>query len=209
MSLTLLLNTANEHKKREMQDIARPHTLRTKDEFTLSGEFEETGSTFLENALGKAQTLADELTKEQFHAYAIDAVIADDSGVCVSALDGAPGIYSARFGQPREGRKLTSAEQNDLLLEKMRNATDRSAYYTCCMVAILADGRVVSVEDRLYGEIATRPSRGGGGFGYDPVFFLPDRGVCVADLSDEEKHRISHRGKATRALLSALGSMLR
>ena len=191
-----------------MQDICRPHTLKTKDEFKLSGYFEETGVTFLENALGKAKTLAGELTQEQFRKYGIDAIIADDSGVSVSALDGAPGIYSARFGQPPEGPKLTSPQQNELLLDKMNTADDRSAHYTCCMVAVLADGRVLSAEDRLYGEIATEPSHGSGGFGYDPIFFLPDRGVCVADLSDEEKHRISHRGKATRALLAAVSYML-
>ncbi len=208
MSLTLLLNTANEHKKREMQDICLPHTLRTKDEFGLSGDFEEIGVTFLENALGKAKTLAGEIPKTHFQEYGIDAIIADDSGICVSALDGAPGIYSARFGQPSEGPKLTSDQQNELLLSELAGAPDRSAYYTCCMVAILADGRVITAEDRLYGEIATEPSSGSGGFGYDPIFLLPDRGVCVADISNEEKHRISHRGKATRALLAAVSYML-
>ncbi len=208
MSLTLLLNTANEHKKREMQDICRPHVLKSKDELGLSGYFDETGLTFLVNALGKARTLFEELTIDKLSEHGIDAVIADDSGLCVAALDGAPGIYSARFGQPAEGPKLTSEQQNELLLSKMENAADRSAYYTCCMVAVLADGRVVSAEDRLYGEIATEPSHGSGGFGYDPVFFLPERGVCVADISNEEKHRISHRGKATRALLTAVSYML-
>lgn len=212
--MRLLLNTGNDHKTREMREICSAHTLQSTGELGIDAYFEETGTTFLANALGKARTLADTLGEEGFRTHRIDAVIADDSGISVAALDGRPGVYSARYGMERGGKELGAAERNALLLEELvqcatKGQGDRSAWYSCCMVGILADGRVACAEDRLYGEIAERPSTGSGGFGYDPVFRLPERGCTVADISDAEKHRISHRGRATRALLAALEHMLR
>lgn len=208
MQLTLLLNTGNEHKKREVAEICSSHTVHMRTDFGLDGEFEEVGETFLENALGKAQTLADELAPDGFERLGIHAVIADDSGISVRALDDGPGIYSARFGAAADGTHLSAGERNALLLEKLSGVTDRTAYYTCCMAAVLADGRILTVEDRLYGEIAHQPSSGAGGFGYDPIFYLPDRECTVADITDAEKHIISHRGRACRDMIAALEPML-
>ncbi len=209
MHLTLLLSTANEHKKREMSEICSPHTVVVPGDIAVSSEFEETGSSFLDNALGKARALAEEVGTRGYREYGIDAVIADDSGICVNALGGAPGVYSARYGMRSDGTKLESTEQIRLMLEELTDVEDRRAHYTCCMTGVCVDGRIAVAEGRLYGEIAHAPSEGTGGFGYDPIFRLPDRDCCVADISNAEKHRISHRGRATRALLAALQTMCR
>lgn len=209
MSLTLLLSTANEHKKREMSEICSPHTLLVPSDIGVSAEYDETGTTFLENALGKARALATRIGPDGYREYRIDAVIADDSGICVDALEGGPGVYSARYGMLSDGTKLDPTEQIRLMLEELHDAEDRRAHYTCCMTAVCADGRIAVAEERLYGEIARTPSIGTGGFGYDPIFRLPDRNCCVADISNAEKHTISHRGRATRALLAALATMCR
>lgn len=209
MNLTLLLSTANGHKKREMSEICAPNALLVPFDIGVSAGYEETGVTFLENALGKAQAVAARIGPAGYRKHRIDAVIADDSGICVDALDGGPGVYSARYGMLPDGTKLEPSKQIHRMLEALEDADDRSAHYTCCMAAVCADGRIAVAEGRLYGEIAHTPSNGTGGFGYDPIFYLPDRGCCVADISDGEKHRISHRGRATRALLAALGTMCR
>lgn len=192
-SMTLWLATNNEHKKRELEAIFSDYTLRTPASAGLVFDPDETGSSFLENTLIKARALFD---------LVHEPVIADDSGLCVDALDGRPGIYSARYGST-DGKKLESWERNELLIKELEHAADRKARFVCSMVALFSHDRFYVVQETLEGEII-RESRGTGGFGYDPILYLPDRGCTVAELSEEEKNRISHRGKAGRALARLL-----
>ena len=127
------------------------------------------------------------------------AAIADDSGICVDALDGAPGIYSARFSGVHGDDKAN----NRLLLEKLEGVENRAAHYTCAIALCWPDGKMLTAEDYLFGEIA-HDEKGTGGFGYDPLFLLPERGLRTAELGPGEKNAISHRGKALRKLVKLL-----
>ena len=153
---------------------------------------EELHLTFVENALAKARHAA--------IATGLPA-IADDSGLCVDTLGGAPGILSARFaGQPADD------ERNNLeLLRRLAGVTQREAHYTCALVAVRAadDPEPLIVDARWHGEIA-QSSRGQGGFGYDPLFFVPEFGVTAAELDCAHKNRISHRGLALAALAAKM-----
>lgn len=151
-------------------------------------EPEETGATFEENALIKAKSAAD---------FTGLPAIADDSGLCVDALDGAPGIYSARYC---EG---TDLDRNTFLLENMRDKDNRACRFVCAIACILPDGQQVTVRGECEGELL-RESRGAGGFGYDPLFFVPQYGCTFGELPGEEKNKVSHRGRALRALREAL-----
>lgn len=156
----------------------------------IEHETVEDGSTFMENALKKAREVSE---------LSGCCAIADDSGICVDALDGAPGIFSARFC----GHHGDDAANNRLLLEKMQGIEDRRAHYTCAIALTYPDGRLITAEDYFYGEIA-REERGENGFGYDPLFYLPEYGCTSAEISPDEKNRISHRGKALMALVEKL-----
>lgn len=152
----------------------------------ISFFFEENGSSFHENALGKAGEL---------FRLAQQAVIADDSGLVIPALGGEPGIYSARYG----GEQLTSVQRNEYLLERMEGVSDRRAFFVCALVLLLDEYRYTAVQETVPGVIIDA-SRGDGGFGYDPVFFTEAYGMTMAELTAEQKHHISHRGKAARTL---------
>ena len=190
--MKLILASNNAHKLREIKEIlgGRFEEIVTLREAGIEHETVEDGETFLENARKKAREIA---------KISGCCALADDSGICVDALGGAPGIYSARFA----GEHGDDEANNALLLEKLQGAEDRSAHFTCVVVMAWPDGRELSAEGRLYGEIAFEPA-GDGGFGYDPIFYLPDRGCTDAQLPPGEKNRISHRGKALRALLEKL-----
>ena len=190
--MKLILASNNAHKLLEIKEILgdRFDEILTLREAGIEHETVEDGETFLENARKKAREIAE---------ISGCCALADDSGICVDALGGAPGIYSARFA----GEHGDDEANNALLLEKLQGAEDRSAHFTCVVVMAWPDGRELSAEGRLYGEIAFEPA-GDGGFGYDPIFFLPDRGCTDAQLPPGEKNRISHRGKALRALLEKL-----
>jgi XTP/dITP diphosphohydrolase len=130
-------------------------------------------------------------------------VIADDSGLCVDALDGRPGVLSARYGSSggyssSRGQKLDDAARNALLLAEIGSAACRSARFVCAMVLLLDENRFFCAQETLEGEIITS-GRGCGGFGYDPLLFIREKGRTVAELSPKEKNAISHRGKAARA----------
>ena len=201
--MEILLATGNTHKKEELQRILAPHTLLIPADIGVKFDADETGTTYLENALIKAQVLWD--------LGGGRPVVADDSGISVPALGGAPGVYSARYGSDEAGRELEAAERNDLLLKNMAalSGTGREAFFVCCMVLIMDEYRVFSAQETFGGIIADGPS-GSGGFGYDPIFHLPERGRTVAELSDAEKDEISHRGRAgrrLRALLDDLAAM--
>ncbi len=156
------------------------------------GAADEPHPTFIENALAKAR-----------HASARTAMpaLADDSGICVNALNGAPGVSSARFA----GESANDQSNNVELLRRLAGVTDRQAHYTCVLVAVRTadDAEPLIVDARWYGEIAQAP-RGGGGFGYDPLFYLSDLGLTAAELDPAHKHRISHRGLALQALVQKM-----
>lgn len=151
-------------------------------------EPEENGATFEENALIKAQSASD---------FTGLPAIADDSGLCVDALGGAPGIYSARYC---EG---TDLDRNTFLLKNMQDKDNRACRFVCAIACILPDGKQITVRGECEGELL-HESRGGGGFGYDPLFFVPEYGCTFGELPSEVKNRISHRGRALRALKDAL-----
>uniref|UniRef100_A0A7C3EE94 dITP/XTP pyrophosphatase n=1 Tax=Gracilinema caldarium TaxID=215591 RepID=A0A7C3EE94_9SPIR len=194
--MKLWLATNNDHKKRELEQIFSGHVLVIPGTAGIAFDPDETGSTFLENTLIKARALYD---------LVHEPVIADDSGLCVDALDGRPGIYSARYGSTN-GKKLESWERNTLLLKELEHETNRKARFVCSMVALFSHDRFYVVQETLEGEII-RESRGSGGFGYDPILYLPEWGCTVAELSEDEKNRISHRGKAGKALARLLAAL--
>ena len=185
--------TNNAHKKRELEAILNKQ-LSIPDS-CISFNPEETGTTFMENALIKARALKELIGEKK------EPVIADDSGLCVDALDGRPGVLSARYGK-EEGKKLTSDQQNLLLLEELGNNPNRAARFVCAMVLLFEHDNFIAVQETLEGEIVKNRelSRGEGGFGYDPVFLIPGLGRTLAELSADEKNRISHRGKAGRTI---------
>jgi len=188
--MEIVLATANAHKKREITEILHRHTVLLPAEIGVRFCYEETGTTYLENAVGKARELFRQVGKP---------VIADDSGISVPSLGGAPGVYSARFGADEGRDDLDDVGRYELLLKKIAGRGDRSAFYVCCMVLILEEYRYFVAQETLHGELAENPA-GSGGFGYDPIFLLPDRGKTVAQISPDEKHRISHRGRAGRRI---------
>lgn len=187
--------SGNAHKKEELSRILRSHEIVIPSEEGIAFDPEETERTFYGNALLKAKALYEIVHKP---------VIADDSGICVDALDGAPGILSARYGS-ENGLKLSSEERNALLVSRMEGKRDRSCRFVCNMVLYLGPDRFVSVQETLEGELITQ-GRGTGGFGYDPVVFIPALGKTVAELSGEEKDELSHRGKAGRKIARIIES---
>jgi XTP/dITP diphosphohydrolase len=163
--------------------------LRIPADAGLSFSPNESGATFFENSLIKARALY-QLVKQP--------VIADDSGLCVDALNGRPGIHSARYGSDA-GHTLTGAEQNSLLLQELKGAANRNARFVCAMILLLNENRFFAAQETLEGEIL-HEQRGSGGFGYDPIFYLPKQGCTVAELPAELKNSLSHRGKAAAVL---------
>ncbi len=194
--MKLILASNNQKKLKEIKEILgdRFDEIQSLCEAGIEHETVEDGETFLDNARKKAREIAE---------LSGCCALADDSGICVDALGGAPGIYSARFF----GEHGDDEANNALLLEKLRGVKDRGAHFACVVVLAWPDGRELSAEGRLYGQIAYEPA-GEGGFGYDPIFYLPDRGCTDAQLPPGEKNKISHRGKALRALLEKLDGQL-
>ncbi len=191
----VVLATNNQGKLRELQALLRPLAVEVlpKSLFTRD-EVAETGATFEANALIKAR-----------HAALVSALpaIADDSGIEVDGLGGAPGIYSARYA----GESASDEDNLNKLLQSVNAVPEaqRSARYRCALVYVrtAVDPDPIVCEASWEGVI-TLPPRGTGGFGYDPIFLLPELGCTAAELSPEHKNRISHRGKALQMLLSAL-----
>jgi XTP/dITP diphosphohydrolase len=190
----ILLATNNDHKRAEFTRLFPGIRVIMPRDLDIDFEFEEDGKTFLANALGKAEAL---------YALARRPVLADDSGLCVAALGGEPGIRSARYGAGSDGALLSAPRRNGLLLEKLIGASDRSAYFVCCCAVVLDDARFVTAQETVHGVIADAP-RGDNGFGYDPVFLFPERGRTMAELGDAEKDDVSHRGRAARRILALL-----
>jgi XTP/dITP diphosphohydrolase len=200
----LLFASGNRHKAREVKAVLRLAgagcAVKLPDDFGWDFDPVEDGKTFLENALIKARVLYRQLKEKDGVDGAV--ILADDSGLCVDALDGRPGVLSARYGE-RDGRKIDAGERNALLLDELRGVENRAARFVCSATLLFDENRFVTAQETVEGEIA-REEQGKGGFGYDPVFLLPERGLTIAELPEEEKHRISHRGKALRALAQFL-----
>jgi len=206
--MTLWFASGNAHKKSELAAILAAHgcghRLCIPKDAGLSFEPDETENSFHGNALLKANALYELLRANRPSLFEDgDLVIADDSGICVDALGGRPGIHSARYAGPPgskapEGRKPESSEQNALLLAELGDSPARSARFVCAMVLMLAPDRFFVSQETLEGEIVKGAefAKGAGGFGYDPIMLIPGLGRTVAELSDDEKNRISHRGKA-------------
>lgn len=190
--MKLIIASNNTHKLTEIKQILGNYfgEILSMHEAGIHHETVEDGETFMQNALKKAREIAE---------ISGCCALADDSGICVDALDGAPGIFSARFA----GVHGDDEANNDLLLEKLRNVTDRRAHYTCAMALVYPDGRELTAEGYLYGEIGFE-RRGSNGFGYDPLFVLSERGCTTAQLSPEEKNAISHRANALHLLVEKL-----
>ena len=190
--MKLIIASNNKHKLVEMKAILSPFfdEIVSMREAGIEHETVEDGCTFMENAMKKAREIAE---------ISDCCAIADDSGICVDALDGAPGVFSARFC----GHHGDDAANNRLLLEKMQGVENRKAHYTCAIALVYPDGKAVTAEDYFFGEIA-HDEKGENGFGYDPLFYLPEYGCTSAEISPEEKNRISHRGKALMQLVEKL-----
>ena len=181
-----VLASHNRGKLKEMQEILGQLGVEVvlQSDLGLDLEPEENGTTFAENAAIKAKAVME--------ASGLPA-IADDSGLCVDALNGAPGVWSARYGGLDD-----DAARYRLLLNNLRGATNRAAHFHCAVVCCFPNGDVVTAQGDCPGTIAFVPM-GEGGFGYDPVFFVPEKRKTFAQLSAEEKNTISHRGNALRA----------
>ena len=196
--MELFVATGNAHKLHELGPALPGHALRIPSEAGISGfEVEEDGSSFFENALKKARALYGLVGRPS---------LADDSGLVVRALDGAPGVLSARYGSSDGTHKLEAGERNDFLLATMSSKDDRACAFVCCLVLVLGEDRVFSVQESCPG-LLLRESRGSGGFGYDPVVYLPEVGKSVAELSLEEKNRLSHRGRACSRMAALLDEL--
>ena len=193
--MKFVLASHNRGKLREMQDILEPLGIRVvlQSDLGLDLEPEETGETFAENALIKAKAVME--------ASGLPA-IADDSGLCVDWLGGAPGVYSARYGG-----LSTDPERCALLLQNMRGSTNRAAHFHSAVVCAFPEGEVLSAQGDCFGAIAFAPM-GGNGFGYDPIFMVPELRKTFAQLTAEEKNAISHRGSALRAIAAELKTYL-
>jgi XTP/dITP diphosphohydrolase len=202
--MTIWFATGNMHKKEELAAILPAHHIRIPSEAGLDFDPRETGNSFPENALIKAR----ELYRLISGFSPGEPVIADDSGLCVDALGGRPGIYSARYGGPADGAPVLpggdgDSRRNALLLKELGDSPRRSARFVCAMVLLLGEDRFFIAQETLEGELV-REGRGGGGFGYDPILYIPEKGCTVAELTEEEKNRLSHRGKAARVIARLL-----
>lgn len=189
----LVIASNNKGKLREIGELLAPLAIDVapQSEFNIS-EADEPHITFVENALAKAR-----------HASRCSGLpaLADDSGICVSALGGAPGVNSARYaGEPKSDER-----NNQKLVESLKNQTNRRVYYYCVIVLVrhADDPQPLIVDGSWYGEIIDQP-RGSSGFGYDPYFYLPEFGKTSAELTPEQKNKISHRGQALAKLVEIL-----
>ena len=191
----LVLASNNAGKLREFAQLFSPLGIELLPQSAFNvAEADEPYVTFVENALTKARHCA--------LATGLPS-LADDSGLCVSALNGAPGVFSARYA----GAPKSDARNNDKLLAQLQGKTDRRAHYVCVLVLCrhADDPQPLIAEGEWHGEILAAP-RGNGGFGYDPLFFVPSHGCTSAELDADEKNRISHRGIALQSLLQRLQS---
>ncbi len=183
----LVVATGNAHKLKEIAEIFPDFEVLSQKQMGFNEEVEETGTTFMENALIKARAAAKALGLP---------VIADDSGLCVDALQGAPGVYSARYSGAHGDDKANRA----LLLKNLEGVENRRAHFACALALVYPDGKIWTAEGNTYGEIL-KGEEGEGGFGYDPIFYSEDLGKSFGVATPAEKNAVSHRGRALKALL--------
>ena len=226
--MKILLASNNRHKRMEIDGILHQLsanvTVIQPGDLDFSFDVVEDGKTFADNAFLKARALAMLLRGDLLPGVSLDCslmdlsrrirsafsrdlppVLADDSGICVHALDNRPGVYSARYGNQPGQPTIDDAGRNSLLLRELLEHTSRSAHYVCNAVLYYDPDRYIQVQDTWHGEIAREPAYGDTGFGYDPVFVIPGLGKTVAQIPQEEKDRISHRAKAVATLSRAAG----
>ena len=188
--MRIIFATGNAGKMREIREIMADMDMEicSMKEAGISLDIEENGTTFEENAQIKAKAVA---------ACTKDIVLADDSGLEVDYLNKEPGVYSARY----LGEDTSYEIKNQTIISRVNEAAgdDRSARFVCNIAAVLPDGSVIHTEETMEGTIAEKAA-GNGGFGYDPILFLPEFGVTSAEITMEQKNRISHRGKALEAM---------
>ncbi|MBW1605775.1 XTP/dITP diphosphatase [Lactobacillus sp. Sy-1] len=187
----LIIATNNPNKAREFKEMLAPHgfEIKTLADFPAIGEIDENGTTFEQNATIKAQTVANITGKP---------VLADDSGLQVAVLNNQPGVYSARYAGDHDDEA-----NNRKLLANLVGKQDRSAIFRTCLVLIKPSGAKLVVNGDIHGEILDAP-RGTSGFGYDPLFYVPEMKMTMGEMSDDQKNSISHRGRATRQLVSQI-----
>ena len=201
--MRLIFATGNKGKMNEIREIMSDSVpVLSMAEAGVSTDVEEDGNSFMENSFIKARAVA-RTCKEKGIDDAI--VLADDSGLVVDALNGEPGIYSARY----LGEDTSYSIKNAKIIERLNGVSDedRTARFVCAIACVMPDGREYSAEATYEGAIGYE-ERGEHGFGYDPIFYLPDRGVYSAELDPDEKNRISHRGKALRMMKEILSEIL-
>ncbi|MCR4940304.1 MAG: non-canonical purine NTP pyrophosphatase [Treponemataceae bacterium] len=205
--------TGNLHKKKELSELFSPDEICIPSDLGLDFDPEENGNSFIANSLIKAEALW-RITKTP--------VIADDSGICVDILDGRPGIYSARYSGKNKlpgSEEYTQKEKNTLLLEEAWEAASRKGLgkdavltcrFVCAMVLYLGKDRFISVQETIEGQLVRNidEANGKGGFGYDPIVYLPEFHKTIAELTEEEKNKISHRGKAAKKIKTILEKSL-
>jgi XTP/dITP diphosphohydrolase len=222
--MTIWFASGNAHKKKELASILEaalsPYAgsdagplfsaIKIPADAGIAFDPEETGNSFRENALIKAAELYKLLRDSGLFARG-DAVIADDSGLCIDALDGRPGIHSARYAGPasahsREARTpVSAAEKNALILGELAGNPQRGARFVCAMVLLFSPDNYYIAQETLEGRICE--SRGTGGFGYDPILLIPELNRTAAELSETEKNALSHRGKAARVIAGIIRSL--
>lgn len=196
--MKIVFASGNAHKTREVKELLQEslqfdfELLSLKD-VGFEGDIVEDGSTFEENSMIKAETV---------YEFCRLPVIADDSGICVDALGGAPGIHSARYAAVFADKNSPDDTNTALLLRNMEGKTDRSARFVCA-VSFVSDTLSFTVKKACEGTIINE-KRGDGGFGYDPVFFVEEFGKTLSEVTEEQKNSISHRGKAIRAAAEKL-----
>lgn len=188
VQMKVVAATGNRHKLKEFREIFPDWDIVSEKEAGFSGEVEETGESFLENALLKARAVCRATGQP---------ALADDSGIVVDALGGAPGVHSARYSGGDD------ADNRALLLKNMQNAANRDAHFTSDIALVFPDGREVTAEGSTFGTIL-REERGSSGFGYDCLFYSSDLKKSFGEATDEEKNSVSHRGRALAALREKL-----
>ena len=184
--IKLVVATGNAHKLREIAEIFTEYTVLSQKQMGFDEDVEETGTTFAENALIKARAASKALGC---------IALADDSGLCVDALDGAPGVYSARYC----GYHGDDKANRDLLIKNMQGVTNRRAHFTSAVALVYPDGKEIVALGHTYGNILTKET-GEGGFGYDCLFESEDLGKSFGLATAEEKNAVSHRFRALQAL---------
>ncbi|WP_040212397.1 XTP/dITP diphosphatase [Clostridium polynesiense] len=198
----LVVASNNEHKLVEIREIlndADVQVLSLKD-MNIDIDVVEDGNTFMENAYKKAKEIYQYIMEKHMGEY---MVLADDSGLCVDILKGEPGVFSARYA----GEHGNSQKNNEKLLKNLKDVKieDRKARFVCAMVLLAPDSREIKVQGEVEGYIVDKPS-GTGGFGYDPIFYLPEFKKTFSEMDSKDKNAISHRGKALEKLRDKLAS---